>query len=330
MEKKYDVVCWGDAALRLTPPNFERLEQATMLEMSVGGSELSCSVGLARLGLRSAWFGKLPDNALGRKVVTLTRAHGVDMSHVSWVPNSRLGIYYVEMGASPRPSETVYDRQHCATTTMRPSDWDLEALLSSTRVLHSSGITPALGPNCRETMEVALRLSKELGTINSFDFNFRFRLWSAEEARAYLSRVFPLLDILITTSDDLELVFGLKGTPEENAAWMKKEFGIGIVAVTIREAPTVLRGTWRSIALADRLYEGRVTELELIDRVGSGDAHAAGFLYGYLVENDLQRAVEIGDAMSVLKHSIPKDFAYFTKEEVLRFASSSGGTKILR
>ncbi len=329
MEKKYDVVCWGDAALRLTPPNFERLEQATMLEMSVGGSELSCSVGVARLGLKSAWFGKLPDNSLGRKVVTLTRAHGVDMSHVSWVPSSRLGIYYVEMGASPRASEVVYDRQHCASTTMRPDDWDLEGLLGSTRVLHSSGITPALGLNCQETMEVALRLAREMGVINSFDFNFRFRLWSAEEAREYLSKVFPYLDILMTTSDDLELVFGLQGTPVKNAAWIRDRFGIGIVAVTIREAPTVLRGRWSSLALADRLYQGRVTELELIDRVGSGDAYAAGFLYGYLVEKDLQRAVEIGDAMSFLKHSIPKDFAYFTKEEVLRHASSTR-TKILR
>ncbi len=329
MEKKYDVVCWGDAALRLTPPNFERLEQATTLEMSVGGSELSCSVGAARLGLRSAWFGKLPDNPLGRKVVTLTRAHGVDMSHVAWEPNSRLGIYYVEMGASPRASEVVYDRQGCASTTMRPEDWDLEAILGSTRVLHSSGITPALGPNCRETMDVVLRLAREMGVVNSFDFNFRFRLWSAEEARSYLSRVFPYLDILVTTSDDLELVFGLHGTPAESAAWMRDRFGIGIVAVTIREAPTVLRGSWSSLALADRLYQGRVTELELIDRVGSGDAYAAGFLYGYLVEKDLQRAVEIGDAMSFLKHSIPRDFAYFTKEEVLRYASSAR-TKILR
>lgn len=327
--KKYDVLCWGDAALRLTPPNFERLERATMLEMSVGGSELSCSVGAARLGLRSAWFGKLPDNALGRKVVTLTRAHGVDMSHVAWVPNSRIGIYYVEMGASPRASEYLYDRQHCASTTMRPKDWDLEGLLSSTRVLHSSGITPALGPNCQETMEVALKLARELGVINSFDFNMRLRLWTAEQARAYLSRVFPYLDILISTSDDLEIVFGLKGGPVENAEWMKREFGIDIVAITVREAPTVLRGAWSSVCVADKLYTGKVTELELIDRVGSGDAYAAGFLYGYLVENDLQRAVEVGDSMSFLKHSIPKDFAYFTKEEVLRYTSSSR-TKILR
>ncbi len=297
--------------------------------MSVGGSELSCSVGCARLGLKSAWFGKLPDNPLGRKVVTLTRAHGVDMSHVVWVPDSRLGIYYVEMGASPRASEVVYDRQGCASTTMRPGDWDLGGILGSTRVLHSSGITPALGPNCRETMEVILRRAKEMGVVNSFDLNFRFRLWSADEAREYLSRVFPYLDILVTTSDDLELVFGLQGTPAENAAWIKDRFGIAIVAVTVRGAPTVLRGTWSSIALADRLYQGRVTELELVDRVGSGDAYAAGFLYGYLMERDLQRAVEIGDAMSFLKHSIPKDFAFFTKEEVFRYAAS-GRTKILR
>lgn len=329
MEKKYDVLCWGDAALRLTPPNFERLEQATMLEMSVGGSELSCSVGAARLGLRSAWFGKLPDNALGRKVVTLTRAHGVDMSNVSWVANSRLGIYYVEMGASPRASEYLYDRQYCASTTMRPEDWDLEAMLGSTRILHSSGITPALGPNCRDTMTAVLKVAREMGVVNSFDFNMRLRLWTAEEARAYLSTVFPYLNILITTSDDLEIVFGLRGSAVENAEWIRKQFGIGIVAVTVRNAPTVLRGTWSSTCVADRVYSGKITELELIDRVGSGDAYAAGFLYGYLVEGDLQRAVEIGDAMSFLKHSIPKDFAFFTKEEVFRYASSSR-TKILR
>ncbi|HEX9016128.1 MAG TPA: PfkB family carbohydrate kinase, partial [Chloroflexota bacterium] len=155
------------------------------------------------------------------------------------------------------------------------------------------------------------------------------RLWTAEGARAYLSTVFPLLDILITTSDDLEIVFGLRGSAVENAEWIRKQFGIGIVAVTVRNAPTVLRGTWSSTCVADKVYSGKITELELIDRVGSGDAYAAGFLYGYLVEGDLQRAVEIGDAMSFLKHSIPKDFAFFTKEEVFRYASSSR-TKILR
>jgi 2-dehydro-3-deoxygluconokinase len=158
--------------------------------------------------------------------------------------------------------------------------------------------------------------------------NYRARLWTKEEARACMSKLLAQAHILISTSDDLETVFGFGGDEAEVARKTRDAFGNDIVAITIRKAPTVLHGYWSSLALADRVYTGRVTELELVDRVGSGDAYTAGFLYGYLT-GDVQKAVEYGDAMSVLKHTIPGDPAYVTLEEVERMTTSLA-TKIQR
>jgi 2-dehydro-3-deoxygluconokinase len=155
----------------------------------------------------------------------------------------------------------------------------------------------------------------------SFDVNFRARLWTADAARRCLSTLLSQVNILISTSDDLDVVFGFKGDEAGVADRAKQEFGNDVVAITIRQAPTVLRGYWSSLALADRVYTGRVTELELVDRVGSGDAYTAGFIYGYLT-GGVQRAVDFGDAMSVLKHSFPGDFAFVTLDEVERMTKA--------
>jgi len=324
----YDVVCFGEAMIRFTPFHFERLEQATTLRLSVGGSELNTAVGLARLGLKSAWVSKLTANPLGRIIVAQAQAHGVDCSHVVWTTEHRVGLYFLEQGANPRASQVLYDRKGAAITSLTPNELNWERILTGTRVFHVSGITPALSPECRATTEVAIATAKKLGCMVSFDINYRARLWSKEAARECLSRLLPQVNILISTSDDIEILFGYTGEEAEVARRMKETFGNDVVAMTIRHAPTVLHGYWSSLALADRVYTGRVTELELVDRVGSGDAYTAGFLYGYLT-GDLQKAVDYGDAMSVLKHTFPGDLSYVTLAEVEQITKAVA-TKIQR
>lgn len=311
----YDVVCFGEAMVRFSCFDFERLEQANALRMTVGGSELNSAVGLARLGLKSAWVSKLTTNPLGRFITTNAKAHGVDCEHVVWTRDHRIGLYFLEAGANPRASQVIYDRKGSAIASMTPGDVDWERVLAGAKVFHVSGITPALSASCRETTAAAIATARRLGCQVSFDLNFRARLWSADEARSCLSALLPQVNVLISTSDDLDIVFGFKGDEGEVARQAKDAFGNDLVAITIRKAPTVLHGYWSSLALADRVYTGRVTELELVDRVGSGDAYTAGFLYGYLT-GGVQKAVDFGDAMSVLTHSFPGDFAYVTLEEV--------------
>lgn len=324
----YDVVALGEAMIRLTPPNFQRLEQANSLDIVVGGSELNTAVGVSHLGLKSTWVSKVTANPLGRMVASKAREHGVDTSHVVWTDEGRVGLYFVEMGASPRASQVVYDRKGAAIATLKPEEVDWPSLLKQTKVFHVSGITPALSEDARRTTEAAIDAAHKADCLVTFDLNYRVKLWTKEAARECLSLILPKVNILLTTSDDLEIVFGLTGERADVAKRAKEMFSLDVVAMTVREAPTVLRGTWRSIAVADRVYEGKTTQLELIDRIGSGDAYTAGFIYGYIT-GDVAKAVAYGDAMSVLKHSMPGDFIYVTEAEVTK-QTKSEQTKIVR
>jgi 2-dehydro-3-deoxygluconokinase len=322
------VVTFGEAMLRLTPPDHERLEQSVTLDATVGGSELNTAVGLSRLGIETAWVSRLPDNPLGRKVLTAARAHGVGVEHVVVAAGERLGLYFVEPGASPRPSRAYYDRAHTAISHITPGEIDWKAALRDAAVFHTSGITPALSETAAETVLAAVQTARELGVTVSFDVNFRARLWDAAKARATFERIFPQVDLLFSTSDDFEAVFDLTGDPIDVARRVRDQFGCSAVILTVRGAPSVLRGTWSSVAVGDDVIRGGLTDLELIDRVGSGDAYDAGFLYGYL-KGGLADGVRYGDAMSALKHSQPGDFAWLTLPEVEAFLEGPA-TKIVR
>lgn len=323
------VVTFGEAMIRYTPPDYQRLEQATTLNVTVGGSELNAAVGLAHLGMQSAWVSKLVDNPLGRMIAGQARLHEVDTGNIIWTNDGRIGTYYVEPGASPRASSVLYDRKYAAITTLTPDEVNWSRVLDGVSLFHVSGITPALSGSCRETTKVAVETARHLNCKVSFDVNYRAKLWKPDQARTAFEQLFDKVDILISTSDDLEIVFGLKGSDEEVAKAMLKLFPFEAVVMTVRQAPTVLHGFWSSIAVtADNVYRGKSTELELVDRVGSGDAYTAGFIYGYLTKG-IQAGIDYGDAMSALKHSIPGDFTWVTRAEIERQIATTT-TKIVR
>jgi 2-dehydro-3-deoxygluconokinase len=209
----YDVVTLGETMLRLTPPQFQRIEQAHQLEMHVGGSESNVVAGLSRLGLRTAWLSRLTANPVGRLIARQLQAQGVDVSHVVWTDEDRVGLYFLEEGKAPRGSQVIYDRADSAISQMRPDELP-ESLFQpgAARLLHLSGITPALGPNAAATTLHAAQLAKAAGWQFCFDINYRARLWSAEQAVQGCDPLAALADILILPLRD---AVNLYGTPND-------------------------------------------------------------------------------------------------------------------
>jgi 2-dehydro-3-deoxygluconokinase len=298
--RRWDVITLGEAMIRLNPPGGQRLEQAAEYCVYVGGSEANVAVGLARLGLKTAWISRLPQNPLGRRIAAEIGAHGVDISEIVWTPTGRVGVFYLEVGGSPRGSRVIYDRQGSAASQMTVDDIDWN-LLGQARHLHVSGITVALSASCRAVVERALAEAKKRGLTVSFDVNYRSRLWPPEEAREALE---PMLgvDVAICTLADARTVFRQEGPPEEAAAALRKAWGADIVVITL--------GADGALAYTGRqTLRGRGYRVDALDRVGAGDAYDAGFLCGYLA-GDLGKAMAYGGAMAAWKHTEPGDFCY--------------------
>ncbi|MDP6125644.1 MAG: sugar kinase [Candidatus Latescibacteria bacterium] len=327
-----DVVTFGEAMVRLSPPNFLRLEQTRGLDVQVGGGEFNVAVGVTRFGLSSSWVSRLPDNPLGRLIDSYAKQFGVDTSHVEWADDARCGLYFLEFGAAPRPSSVVYDRADSAISKVQPGTIYWGKVFDGAKLLHTSGITPALGPNVAETTAEALKAAKSAGVKVTYDLNYRAKLWTQAEAEEIQSPMMENVDVLITTEEDTARVFGIeKDTYDDVAVALADKFGLEGVAITLRDNLSVWKNGWTAIAY--RASDGEFIrtntyEIEIVDRVGGGDSFSAGFVAGYL-DGDWQAGVDHGVAFSALKHSMPGDVNWSTKAEVDRLLSG-GGLRITR
>jgi 2-dehydro-3-deoxygluconokinase len=313
----HEVVTFGEAMIRLSPPGFRRLEQARSLEVQVGGAELNTAVALARLGRLAAWVSRLTDNALGRLIANHAREAGVSTAHVVWTPEDRVGLYFLEFGAAPRASSVLYDRKDSAIAHIGPGMVPWAQVFAGARWFHVTGITPALSPSAAEATREALQAARAAGVGTSIDLNYRVKLWSQAEAGRRMTELMQHCDVLITTEEDTERVFGIRGKDhEDGAAQLARRFPLRAVAVTLRENPLVWKNNWTAIAYQDgRVLRTRSYEVEIVDRLGAGDSFAAGLIHG-LLDGDLQKGLDYGVAASALKHSIPGDFAWVTHAEV--------------
>ena len=324
------LVTFGEAMVRLTPPAFQRLEQAHSFDAYVGGGELNVAVAAARLGVASRWVSRLPENALGRMIANRAREQGVD-THIEWTPDDRAGLYFAELGAAPRASSVLYDRAASAMSRVAPGSIDWPSVFSGTRWFHVSGITPALSESAANVTAEALVAAKNAGLTVSYDLNFRSKLWSAEQARAVQEPLMEHVDILITTEEDTRVVFGIgaeaKGSYEQVdaesythvARALEKKFKFHAVAITLRENPRVLLNSWSAIVAADgKIHRAPRYEVEVVDRIGAGDAFSAGLIVSRLEKSGWEDAVRFATATSALKHSIPGDFCLVTRGEVDR------------
>lgn len=326
-----DVVTFGEAMVRLSPPFFQRLEQTQSLDVKIGGGEYNVAIGVARLGLSSEYVTRLPKNPLGRMIANKAREHGVDVSHVVWTGEDRAGLYFVEFGAKPRASSVLYDRKDSAISKICPGEVDWPSVFGGCRWYHVSGITPALSATAADVTEESLAAARDAGVTVSVDLNYRAKLWSEDEAQKCMTRLMDYTDVLITTEEDCMRVFKISGDDYEDIARkLHEQFGFQTVAITLRENISVWRNNWTAIAYSGGIvYKTATYDVEIVDRVGGGDSFSAGFIYGAL-EGDIQKGVDYGVAFSALKHSIPGDLNWSTLEEVERLVAGGGNLRIVR
>jgi 2-dehydro-3-deoxygluconokinase len=319
------IVVFGEAMVRFSPPGRERIEQATDLEMRIGGAELNVAVGVARLGVSSSWISRLPRNPLGRFLENQARQFGVDTSRISWSDTDRMGLYFIEFGAAPRPTSVIYDRADSAMSKIVPGEIDWAAAFEGAKVFHTTGITPALSDGAREATIEALQAAKTAGLTVSFDPNYREKLWSRESAQAVIRPLMEYVDIIVTNRSDAEHILGVsEGDDAEVAHAIADTFGAQVVAIPERREIAPGAHQRRSVAVAGGTrYESKTYDIEMVDMVGGGDSFVAGFLYGWL-NADIATAVEYGTAYAALKHTNPGDINYATLEELERTVQGGG------
>lgn len=289
MTPRFDVTTLGETMYRLSVPVGQHLEAMDALTVTVGGAESNVCAALASLDRRCAWVSRLPNTPLGRGMVRRLRAANIDTQGVVFSDEGRVGTYYAEFATLPRGTVVYYDRKHSAMSEVRPKDIDWDYLLD-TRLLHLTGITPALSDNCREVVHEAMRRANEAGVAISFDVNYRAKLWSPAEASCCLRDLLPRVTLLICGENDAQALFKFKGSAEEVLEKLTSLTGATTLVLT--------RGDKGATVLHDNsIYTVRATEAEVIDRFGAGDAFAAGVIDGVLddrLEEGLRRGAVLG------------------------------------
>lgn len=322
MEKKYDLLTLGEILLRLSPPQGQRLARTQDFQLHVGGAELNVAAGAGQLGLRTGIITRLPDNELGDLVRNQIRYQGAsdEFAARDRGPEARLGLYYYETASAPRKPAVVYDRKNSSACRISPEDFSQE-MYASARCFHTSGITLALGAEARRTAVDMMKRFKEQGAWISFDVNFRGNLWTGEEARRCIEEILPLVDIFFCSEDTARLTFRKEGNLEEIMKSFTREYPISVVASTRRVVHSPRCHSFGSRIYssgADAFYEEEPYEnIEVMDRIGSGDAYVAGALYGLLTDWEHPgRAVAMGNAAAAMKNTVAGDLPCMTLQEM--------------
>ena len=318
-DPRYDVTTLGEMMLRLSTASGTRLELASHLDVYPAGAESNVVSLLARLEHHTRWFGALPKNPLGRLAANHLRMAGVDLDGIIWRDEGRLGTYYVEFGATPRGIQVTYDRAHSCASQLQPDQINWDSLLN-TRLLHLTGITPALSTSCREIVIEALHRAKEAGVPVSFDINYRQRLWSESDASETLGKLIKGVELLFCSQADAVRLFNCKGTMQETAQTMLERSQARYVIVTFGEQGALLWNGKEWLPEAAR-------PTQIIDRLGAGDALAAGVIHGWLDEN-LSNGLRYGVTLAAMALSQLGDMLVTNKIELEKL--SQGSSTLLR
>jgi 2-dehydro-3-deoxygluconokinase len=349
-DKKFDLLGFGEAMVRLTAPDHQRLEQSSHLHVAIAAAELNCSVNVSRLGLKTAWVSKLVDIWSGQYIINKGREHGVDMSGVKLLPfdgkgTVRNGLCYLEVGIGPRASKQIYDRAHSAISQIESGDIDWEETLKQTRWFHTTGITTAISDKAAAQAVESLKMAKKLGVTTSFDLNFRSTLWTSDKAKVVMKEVMPYVDVIIGNEEDFEKMLGIKadgGTeayadldPEKYKIVANKVVemypNIQAVGTTLRHVKTALLNDWQTVMLykggyyVSRKYEN----LEVWDRTGGGDSFASALICSMLEGRDPQETIEFSAAYSALCHGFMGDWNWATRDEAEK-VMKGGSARVIR
>lgn len=337
------VVTFGEIMLRLAPNGYYRFFQNDQLQATFGGGEANVAVSLANFGLDAAYVTKLPAHAIGQAAVDSLRHFGVDTSKIVR-GGDRVGIYYLEKGASQRGSVCIYDRAHSAIQEASREDFDWDAIFEGTDWFHFTGITPALGQNLVDICLDACKAAKKRGVKISCDLNYRGKLWTKEQAWEAMTKLCEYVDVCISNEEDAKDVFGIEAENTDIyggklnkdgyrsvAKQLADKFGFEEVAITLRTSLSASDNDW-----AGMLYDGtdccfsKEYHLHIVDRVGGGDSFGGGLIYALLSGKESQAAIEFAVAASALKHSIEGDFNRVSVSEVEKLAAGDGSGRVQR
>lgn len=321
--KEFDALAFGEILLRLSAPVNDRMRTSAVFEKRAGGSELNVVSGISLLGLRTGIISKIPKNDIGTYIKNSIRFSGVsdDWLVYDQRPEARLGIYYYEHGVYPRKPTVVYDRKGASVNAIKSEEIP-DSIYQSTKLFHTSGISLALSEETRRMSEVFIRKFKEAGALISFDVNFRASLWTEEEAKRYIEGILPYVDILFISEETSRRTFKKTGELKDILKEFAKEYNIDVLASTERKIISPRKHTFGSTiynAKEDKIYKEKPYEnIEVVDRVGSGDAYVSGVLYGLLEYNDCQAALEYGNACGTIKNTIMGDLPSSDIKEIQR------------
>lgn len=337
------IVTLGEIMLRLSTPGFERFVQSDSFDVVYGGGEANVAVSLANYGHDAYFVSKLPKNEIGQAAVNSLRRFGV---HTDYIVRGgdRVGIYYLESGASMRPSKVIYDRAHSSIAEADASDFDFDEIFKDADWFHFSGITPALSEKAAVMTEEALRAAKRHNVTVSVDLNYRKKLWTPERAKEVMSNLMQYVDVCIGNEEDAEKVLGFNpGKTDvtsgdlELAGYkdifeqMMKKFGFKYVISSLRESYSASDNGWSACAYDGKeFYHSRKYDIRIVDRVGGGDSFAAGVIHGLLEGKDFKDALEFGVAASALKHTVLGDFNMVTKDEVETLLKGDASGRVQR
>ncbi len=339
------VVTFGEIMLRLSPPGFERLFQSPVLSATFGGGEANVAVSLAQFGLDSRYVTRVPANAVGDAALAALRAQGVNVEGVLR-GGDRLGVYFAETGASQRAGNVIYDRAGSAFAAAKPGTFDWTRLLEGAAWFHVTGITPALGPEVAEATREAVEAARAAGARVSIDLNYRRKLWTEKEAQTAMRPLVARAHVLVANEEDLQSCLGyeVRGADvatggldpaayRETAIRVARDFGLEVVAITLRESRSASRNGWSAVlwdAAAASFHESPKHDVTLVDRIGGGDSFAAGLVFGLVTGRATEEALRFAVAASALKQTIPGDFNRVTVDEVDRLAAGDGSGRVRR
>ncbi|MCR4674893.1 MAG: sugar kinase [Lachnospiraceae bacterium] len=339
------IVTFGEIMLRLSPPEHERFRQATKLDMHYGGGEANIALSLAMFGHDASFVTKLPKNELGDGAIQSLRQYGVDCSHVIR-GGDRLGLYFLENGVSIRPSRVIYDRSHSAIADASVDEFDFASALKDAHLLHISGITPAISQNGGELAVKIVETAKAMEIPISLDLNYRTMLWkdNVAQKQSYMKRLIQMADICFGNALDAQKCCGYSDhehdftkSPYEEAISLEAmqrvmdTYDLKYLVTSHRQNVSASRNIYSGLVCdGNRLYHGRTYDLEIVERIGTGDSMVAGFLHGLLVKSDMEYALEFGLAAAALKHTMPGDTNIATREEVEAIMESDGAARVNR
>lgn len=337
------IVTFGEIMLRLSTPGNKRFIQSDSFDVVYGGGEANVAVSCTNYGHEAYFVTKLPAHEIGQSAVNALRRFGVKTDYITR-GGDRVGIYYLETGASMRPSKVIYDRAHSAMAEAEPGDFDFDAIMEGAQWFHWSGITPAISDKAAELTRLACEAAKRHGVTVSVDLNFRKKLWTKEKAQSVMRPLMQYVDVCIGNEEDAELCLGFKpeASVEEGVTdaegykgifrQMADTFGFKYVVSTLRESLSASHNGWKAMIYDGReFYESRHYDIfPIIDRVGGGDSFSGGIIHGLLTKKTQAEALEFAVAASALKHTINGDFNMVSAEEVESLAAGNGSGRVQR